>query len=81
VIYQTTQTYGKRLPDFNRLDFGMSYRINSRKNAWIFLADIQNVLNTRNVLRRKFSYSNKQIITLDSKGIGMVPVLTIRAEF
>ncbi|MBA4410024.1 MAG: hypothetical protein C0397_11445 [Odoribacter sp.] len=35
----------------------------------------------RNILRRKYSYSNKQIITLDSKGIGMVPVLTVRAEF
>lgn len=81
VVYQTTQTYGERLPAFNRVDFGVSYRINKNQNAWILLADIQNVLNTKNIVRRKFSYSNKQIITSDSKGIGMVPVLTIRAEF
>ncbi|MBV5312241.1 MAG: carboxypeptidase-like regulatory domain-containing protein [Prolixibacteraceae bacterium] len=81
VVYQTTETYGERLPDFNRVDFGVSYRINKKRNAWILLADIQNVLNTRNVLRRKFSYSNKQIVISDSKGIGMVPVLTVRAEF
>lgn len=81
VVYQTSQTYGKRLPDYNRIDFGISYRINTKKNAWILLADIQNIFNTRNILRRKYSYSNKQIISLDSKGIGMVPVLTIRAEF
>ncbi len=81
IIYQTNQSYSDRLPDFSRLDFGVSYRINNKRNAWILLADIQNVLNTRNILRRKFSFSNKQILTLDSKGIGMVPVLTIRAEF
>jgi hypothetical protein len=81
VVYQTALTYGERLPDFSRLDFGVSYRINKQRNAWILLADIQNIANTRNVLRRKFSYSNKQVITLDSKSIGMVPVLTVRAEF
>lgn len=81
VIYQTSKTYGERLPDFNRFDFGVSYRINKMRNAWIVLADIQNILDTKNILRRKFSYSNKQIVTSDSKGIGMIPVLTVRAEF
>lgn len=81
VVYLTTQTYGERLPDFKRLDFGVSYRINKKRNAWILLADIQNILNTRNILRRKFEYYNKQIVTYDSKAIGMVPVLTVRAEF
>jgi hypothetical protein len=81
VIYLTAHTYEDRLPDFKRFDFGVSYRINKKKNAWILLADIQNVLNTRNILRRKFEYKNKQILSYDSKAIGMVPVLTIRAEF
>ncbi len=81
VVYQTRNTFGERLPDVNRVDVGFSYRINKERHAWILLADIQNVLNTRNVLRRKFSYANKQIVTADSKGIGMIPVLTVRAEF
>jgi hypothetical protein len=81
VVYQTRNTYGERLPDFNRVDVGFSYRINKERHAWILLADVQNVLNTRNVLRRKFTYSNKQVIAADSKGIGMIPVLTVRAEF
>jgi hypothetical protein len=81
IVYNTSQTYGERLPDFNRVDFGLSYRINKKRNAWILLADVQNIFNTENILRRKFSYSNKQIITYDSRGIGMVPVLTVRAEF
>lgn len=81
LIYDTMNTYGVRLPDFNRIDFGVSYRLNKANHAWILLADIQNILNTRNVLRRKFSYINKQVVTTDSKGIGMIPVLTVRAEF
>lgn len=81
VIYQTSETYGQRLPDFRRFDFGMSYRINKQNSAWIILADIQNFMNTRNILRRKFEYRNKQINVLNSKGIGFVPVLTVRVEF
>lgn len=81
VVSLTSQTYAERLPDFRRLDFGVSYRINRNRNAWILLADIQNIMNEKNILRRKFGYRNKQIVTYDSKGIGMVPVLTVRAEF
>jgi len=81
IVYQTSETYGNRLPDSKHLDFGISYRINKKRNAWIFLADIQNITNSKNVLRRKFTYSNKQVITSDSKSIGMVPVITIKAEF
>lgn len=81
VIYQTLNTYGERLPDFDRIDFGVSYRINRLHHAWILLADIQNILDTENVLRRRFSYSSKQILTSDSKSIGRVPVVTIKVEF
>jgi hypothetical protein len=81
LIYDIEQTYGKRLPDYSRIDFGLSFRINKKRNAWILLADIQNIFNTKNTLRRKFEYKNKQIIVYESKSIGMVPVLTIRAEF
>ena len=81
LIYNTAETYGERLPDFQRFDFGFSYRINRSKTAWTLLADIQNIGNTKNVIRRKFEYRNKQVITLDSKGIGIVPVITVKAEF
>ncbi len=81
VIYNTVLTYGERLPDYSRIDIGASYRINKKRNAWILLVDIQNILDVRNTLRRSFVYSNKQIITYDSKGLGMIPVMTVKAEF
>lgn len=81
IIYDVLDTYGARLPDYKRVDFGVSYRINNNRNAWILMADIQNVLDTKNILRRRFSYGNKQINTSDSKSFGLIPVLTIRTEF
>jgi hypothetical protein len=81
IIYDILNTYGERLPDYKRMDFGMSYRINNNRNSLIFMADIQNIFDTENILRRKFSYSKKQIVTSDSKSFGLIPVLTIRTEF
>lgn len=81
LLYATNKTYGERLPDFNRLDFGMSYKLNKQKASFIFMADIQNVLDKENVMRRKFEYKNKQVVVSDSKGLGIIPVITIRSEF
>jgi hypothetical protein len=81
VIYQTWNSYGERLPDFKRIDLGLSYRINKNRYALSFLCDIQNVTDRRNVLRRRFSYQNKSVIPLNSKSVGMVPIVSVRGEF
>jgi hypothetical protein len=81
IIYEISETYGKRMPDYKRLDMGVTWRINRPKYAVTFMADVQNVTDMRNVLRRKFSYQNKSVVTIDSKSIGMVPILSVRAEF
>jgi len=81
LVYLTSETYGKRLPAFHRFDFGVSYRINRSKSAWSLMADVQNVLNTKNVLRQNFQYKNKQVITYSSYSIGMIPVFTVKVDF
>jgi len=81
LVYNAARTYGERLPGFNRFDFGLSYKLNKPQLAWVFLADIQNIFDTHNTLRRKFEYKDKAVLTYDTKSYGLIPVLTIRIEF
>lgn len=81
IIYETWNTYGESLPGFKRLDMGLTYRINKKNYAWMFLCDIQNIADTRNILRRQFAYQNKAITILNSKSIGMVPIVSVKVEF
>jgi hypothetical protein len=81
IIYETWNNYGERLPGYKRLDMGLTYRVNKKDHAWIFLCDIQNVADTRNILRRKFEYRDKKIITLESKSLGMIPIMSVKLEF
>jgi hypothetical protein len=80
LVYDTAETYGNQLPAFRRFDFGVSYRLNRQKLAWTFMADIQNVLNIDNVLRRRFSFSGGKITTRDTKSYGIIPVFTVKIE-
>ena len=80
LVYNENKNYGKHLPGFRRIDFGISYRLNKQKLAWTFMADIQNIFNTENILRRRFYFQNNEIVTRDSKSFGMIPVITIKLE-
>jgi len=81
MVYTISETYGERLPSFQRIDLGLSYRLNKATKAWIFMVDIQNVAGKKNVIRNKFTYQSGKIAESTSKTIGMVPVATIKMEF
>jgi hypothetical protein len=81
IIYDTSKTYHAQLPAFNRVDFGLSYRINKPKTSYIFAADIQNLLNRHNVYRYTFRYTDKTVVQTARQGIGIVPLLSVRVEF
>jgi hypothetical protein len=81
IIYVTSQTYGKRLPDFLRIDAGINFRRNNTGYSWIVMLDVQNVTNRKNVFRKRFSYVNGEIVTKYDYSIGIVPVVNFRVEF
>jgi hypothetical protein len=80
IIY-SSQTYGERLPDFLRVDGGISYRRNNPSFSWVVMADVQNLTGRKNVFRKKFSYSNGNIVESNVYSLGAVPVLNFRIEF
>jgi len=81
MIYDIDQVYGAHLPFFDRMDFGVNYRINKRNSALNFSLDIQNVLNRHNVYRRSFTYAKGTIVETDKKLIGIVPIAGVRYDF
>lgn len=81
VVYDIPQTFGEHLPFFDRMDFGINYKVNKKNSAFNFSLDIQNVLNRHNVYRRNFSYAKGAIVETDKKLIGLVPIAGIRFDF
>lgn len=81
LVYKISDTNGDHLPLYERFDLGMSYRLNGVKSAWIFMVDIQNITNRKNVVRNRFSYNSGVITESVSKSIGLVPIASIKLEF
>jgi hypothetical protein len=81
IIFNTSATYDRQLPDFWRLDAGINFRRNQDRYAWIIMLDIQNVTNHENVFRRRFTWENGNIVSYDNLSLGIVPVFNFRVEF
>jgi hypothetical protein len=80
IIY-SSETYGTRLPDFIRVDGGISYRRNNPSFSWMFMVDVQNLTGRKNVFRKKYSYVNGSIVENNVFSLGAVPVINFRIEF
>ena len=81
LIYKNTETYEAQLPDFIRLDAGISFRKNNPKYSWMVMLDVQNLTDRENVFRKRFSYQNGKIVSTDVVSLGMVPIFNLRVEF
>jgi hypothetical protein len=81
IIYDSSHTYGAQLPDFFRLDAGMSYRLNNPTFSFVVMLDVQNLTGRKNVFRKKFNYENNHIVETRVYSLGTVPVVNLRIEF
>jgi len=81
LVYKISDTYGEHLPLYERFDLGLSYRLNKVQSAWIFMIDIQNITNRKNVVRNRFSYNAGVVTESYSRSIGLVPIASIKLEF
>ena len=81
IIYDVSETYGKHLPSYQRIDFGVSYRVNKKSSAWTFLIDVQNITDRHNAIGKKFSFASGKIVEKYYRSVGIVPVASVRVEF
>jgi hypothetical protein len=78
-VYQEDKAYTEKLPDYFRIDFGVSFRRNKKKYSWIFAFDAQNLINRHNVAARIYNPETQMIETRTN--LGIVPVFSWKVEF
>lgn len=78
-VYQNDKAFTEKLPDYFRIDFGMSYRRNKKKYSWTLSFDAQNIINRQNVARKVYNPETQQVVV--ARNLGIVPVVSYKVEF
>ena len=78
-IYQNTNVFSQKFPDYFRADAGVYYRRNTKKYSWTLSFDGQNVINRLNVEDQIYDPITRTIIT--ERNLGIVPVFAWKIEF
>lgn len=78
-VLQSGKIMEAQYPNFERLDFSIAYKINRKGRSWSIRADIQNILNVKNVIEERYdsvlkNYSYRFALPL-------IPILSTRWEF
>lgn len=78
-IYDYSDGFSERLPDYFRTDLRVIFKRNRPKVTRTFSLDIQNVFNTQNVAFRVYDPVQGGIVTRFQ--LGIIPLLSYRLEF
>ena len=78
-ILQSAKINEAQYPNFNRLDFSLAYKINRKGHTWSMRADVQNSLNTSNVIEERYDSALKALAY--RYALPMVPILSTRLDF
>lgn len=73
------RAYETKVPDYFRMDIGVSYRRNHPNWSWVLSLDIQNVTGRLNVYNDYYSAERMAIETNYMNGL--IPILNYRVEF
>lgn len=81
--FTTTSKNSLRLPDYNRLDLAVSYKlvVNGGKEIGAIGISIFNVYNRTNVWYKQYQIINNQIYETDVNYLGIIPNLTLSLKF
>ena len=78
-VWDYVNAYEERLPDYARLDVGVSYRRNKPRMSSVLSVNVQNVTARYNVFGEYFDSRTDRIET--SQQLGFLPNLSYRIEF
>lgn len=77
--FVTSQTYGKRMPDYYRLDIRLSLKRNYKRLTSTIALDIQNTINRKNVGGQYFEEKTGEVKYWYQSPL--IPILSYRLEF
>lgn len=78
-IYDFSEGFSERLPDYFRTDLRVIFKRNRARVTRTFSLDIQNVFNTQNIAFRVYDPVAGRIV--DRTQLGIIPLLSYRLEF
>ena len=77
-VYYTDKTNTQKLPDVFDLDVGVNFRKNGKKHSWVLSADLQNILNEKNIVVYEYRAATHDIVTI--RGLGFIPIINLMVE-
>jgi outer membrane receptor protein involved in Fe transport len=78
-VRQYDLAFESKVPDYFRVDLGISYRRNKPEWAWVLSLDIQNLTNRANIWDEEFNAEKNAMEK--TYMVGLVPVLNYKIEF
>lgn len=78
-VYNYSQAFGHKYNDYFRGDIKITYRMNLKKTMQEFYIDLQNVTNSKNILRQGFD--NKYNVVRTQYQLGFTPSINYRIQF
>lgn len=78
-VYQNQFAYSEKYKDYSKIDFKMSFKFNRKKITESFFVNIENIFNTKNILREVYNPDKKE--TISEYQLGLFPYGGYRIEF
>ncbi|MBI3502746.1 MAG: TonB-dependent receptor [Bacteroidetes bacterium] len=78
-VYVDSLAFAKQFRDYRKVDFKISYRINSKKVSHYIFLHVENIFNRKNVLQQVYN-DNKQAVVQEFQ-LGLFPYGGYRIEF
>lgn len=75
----SSKAFEAQYPNFERIDISMAYRINKLNQTWSFRLDLQNVLNTKNVIEERYDSSLRGLSY--RYALPLIPIISSQLEF
>jgi hypothetical protein len=75
----SSKAFEAQYPNFERIDISVAYRINKLNRTWSFRLDLQNVLNTKNVIEERYDSSLRGLSY--RYALPLIPIISSQLEF
>lgn len=78
-VYIDSEAFSKRMRDYSRFDVKLSYKTNRKKTSHSLFVSVENILNTKNILRQNYNPDTQTVQT--EYQFGRFPYGGYRIEF
>jgi hypothetical protein len=78
-VYIDSEAFSKKLKDYSRFDVKVSYKTNRKKTSQSIFLVVENIFDTKNILRESYSVENQRI--QDEYQLGLFPYFGYKIEF